>query len=397
MVVELNVIGRLLLSELLLAVALPFMTLVAGNKRIGPIGRQFYLFAALWFLGALVTDFIRQTPFEDLARGWSKIFFFVLNFTSIYLLVNGKRQRIVGFICLAFVASAIRLRMNIDDAGIGDEVFGAGWKFGYGQLVAAASFSLSAILVANPITRLAGLSLPFVDAAINLALNARNMFGLTVLSGLVFALTAGRRRALSPTFLAIIGISGVVAIWATVSVYGYAASSGLMGVEAKEKYDFQTSGGLGVLLGGRSEAIASTQAIIDSPIVGHGSWARDIHYVELMVTRLEQAGYDMSRGDPFVDDLIPSHSHLFGAWVEAGILGAAFWLWAGWVTIRGLQAAIIQPTPWTGFIVFIGLSLLWDILFSPFGLERRVVTPAWIVLMISIVESSEGVGNDARR
>ena len=98
------------------------------------------MFAALWFLGALVTDFIRQTPFEDLARGWSKIFFFVLNFTSIYLLVNGKRQRIVGFICLAFVASAIRLRMNIDDAGIGDEVFGAGWKFGYGQLVAAASF-----------------------------------------------------------------------------------------------------------------------------------------------------------------------------------------------------------------------------------------------------------------
>ena len=92
--------------------------------------------------------------------------------------------------------------------------------------------------MANPITRLAGLSLPFVDAAINLALNARNMFGLTVLSGLVFALTAGRRRALSPTFLAIIGISGVVAIWATVSVYGYAASSGLMGVEAKEKYNF---------------------------------------------------------------------------------------------------------------------------------------------------------------
>ena len=109
------------------------------------------------------------------------------------------------------------------------------------------------------------------------------------------------------------------------------------------------------------------------PIVGHGSWARDIHYVELMVTRLEQAGYDMSRGDPFVDDLIPSHSHLFGAWVEAGILEILCWLWAGWVTIRGLQAAIIQPTPWTGFIVFIGLSLLWDILFSPFGLERRVV------------------------
>ena len=51
MVVELNVIGRLLLSELLLAVALPFMTLVAGNKRIGPIGRQFY---CLLLFGSLV-------------------------------------------------------------------------------------------------------------------------------------------------------------------------------------------------------------------------------------------------------------------------------------------------------------------------------------------------------
>jgi hypothetical protein len=387
--IEFNLIGRLTLSEVLLAAALPFVIRRASSGAVGPLARQFYIFAGLWLLGAVATDVIRQTPFEDYSRGWAKIAFTVINFTSILLIVDRKIERVVMFIFVLMVSEAIKLRLDFDGSGLGAEIFGSAWKFGYGQLLAAASFLLSAVLISSPYTRLFGIGLPFVDAALNILLNARNLFGVTALSALVLALTAGRRRALSPAFIAAVGIAGVAAAWSLVSAYSYAASAGFLGVEAKEKYDTQASGNLGVLLGGREESLASTQAIFDSPIIGHGSWARDIHYVELMMTRLEQAGYEVKENPEFLeDDTIPSHSHLFGAWVEAGVLGAAFWTWALWVALRGVFAATARPTPMSGFIVFIGFSLLWDILFSPFGLDRLVVTPAWLVLMMLVAEKS---------
>ena len=391
MVVEINLIGRLLLAEVVLAGILPFTIIFSGPKnswRIGPLAKHFYYFVGLWFLGAVITDVIQNTPPDNIARGWSKIIFFTINFTAIIFLVKGKIRSVIFLVFMIFVASAVRLRLDIDQSGIGGDTFGAAWKFGYGHLLTVATFLLASRLVSNPLTRSVGLCLPFIDALLNIALNARNLFGLSALAGLALALTTVRRRPLSPARIGMVGLTAVFAGWAMVSAYGYAASSGLMGLEAQEKYEKQSAGNLGILLGGRTESLASTQAIIDSPIIGHGSWARDIRYVEIMVSRLEQAGYEIS-GDPFTDDLIPSHSHLLGAWVEAGILGALFWIWAGWVTVRGLYASLASPTPYTGFVVFVALSFLWDIMFSPFGLEGRVMTPALLVLMMLVIEADK--------
>ncbi len=131
MIVEVNAGGRLLLSEILLALLLPFL-FVFGRPRFGPIVKQFVIFAAVWFFGAMVTDAIRQTPLEDVARGWSKIIFFAVNFTSIALIVGGNRQRILTFVFLLFIISAVRLRMDVGGLGsariylglIGDLVMG---------------------------------------------------------------------------------------------------------------------------------------------------------------------------------------------------------------------------------------------------------------------------------
>ena len=324
---EVELIGRLNFADVLLAGALPLLIAQRGVGALGPRARQFLIFAGLWFLGAVVTDAIRQTPFEDVARGWSKITFFAMNFTSIWLLVDRKPHRIVAFVVLLFVAETLKLYFDIDQSGTGSTAY-EGWKYGYGQLLAASCFLLSALLVRYPVTRLAGLSLPFVDAAINLALNARNLFGVVTLSAIINATATGRRgKRLTPAFLIAVSVAAVLGGGAVLSLYSYAASSGMLGVAAKDKYDVQVSGDLGILLGGRNESLATSQAIVDSPIIGHGSWARDVRYVELMVSRLEEAGYEV-QGAAFTSDVIPTHSHLAGAWVEAGILGAVFWLWA---------------------------------------------------------------------
>src|SRR5258708_14335741 len=86
----------------------------------------------------------------------------------------------------------------------------------------------------------------------------------------------------------------------------------------------------GVLLAGRNEFLAAGSAIRDSPFIGHGSWAKDPKYKAILYDRLAELGY-RKMGPELESDVIPSHSYVFGAWVESGILGAVFWCWALWL------------------------------------------------------------------
>ena len=45
------------------------------------------------------------------------------------------------------------------------------------------------------------------------------------------------------------------------------------------KYEQESAGYYGVLLGGRPELLAELPAVYDSPILGHGSWAREPLYI----------------------------------------------------------------------------------------------------------------------
>ena len=86
-----------------------------------------------------------------------------------------------------------------------------------------------------------------------------------------------------------------IAAFTILQGYDIAASHGWLGAGAQTKY-VEQSGSLGVLVGGRSEVLVSTQAIMDSPILGHGSWAKDFTYVDLLAARLSSAGYEIGAG-----------------------------------------------------------------------------------------------------
>jgi len=380
-VVEVNLVGRLFGSDIVLLVALPFVLVSYGRALLMPLPKSFLIFACLWFLGAVLTDAIRETPFDDLVRGWSKIIFFVINFISIYLLVGQSGSRLIVFLLSLFFGATIKLRFfpsdEVGSAIQGADILGVAWRFGYGHAFTFLLFVLSAFsskVVPIGVGRL----IPFAAAAINLSLQARNLFGITSIASVLALLSSpSNRKRLSTSTLVLMGVGGLAACWFLLAIYGWAAAGGLLGEEARVKYEVQSSGAYGVLLGGRTESVASTQAIIDSPIIGHGSWARDMQYVTLRIQALREAGYEIV-GNPFQSDLIPSHSILLGSWVEAGILGALFWFWALWLNGRALFVIVMDRSPTLGPVAFVLLSFTWDILFSPFGAERRFVVPAYL-------------------
>jgi hypothetical protein len=389
LVIEFNIVGRLTLTELILIV-FAIGAMVQAPRATGDIA-WFYIFAGLWAFGALVSDLFNQSNPNDFLRGWSKIAFLILNFTSLRLLIGRDIGRAVLFVYVLSVAGAIRLALGIVDPDLTDDVTGNAWKFGYGALLTTSAFLLSAWLQRRRIPRQMGIVPPFVSAAVALYLNARSLAGQTVLAVLVTSLTTGRRR-ISGRQLLLIATAGAVVGTGLLLGYEYAASEGWLGVAAQDKYFAQSTGTLSLLEAGRADTFASIQAILDSPLVGHGSWARDINYAVQMFDRLAAAGYRVNYA-ALESDLIPSHSHLLGAWVEHGVFGALFWLWALRTIGRALVLSLKRPTPLTGFVTYIAVTMIWDIVFSPFGLERRVTSAAWLYLLILVANDREAGGS----
>jgi hypothetical protein len=79
---------------------------------------------------------------------------------------------------------------------------------------------------------------------------------------------------------------------------------------------------------------------------------------------------------------------LFGAWLEAGIMGAIFWavvaLRSGLVLLRGQLSAMGKFTP-VAYVIFV--SFFWEVLFSPFGGEKRIWNGflLWLIVVIPFI------------
>ena len=109
---------------------------------------------------------------------------------------------------------------------------------------------------------------------------------------------------------------------------------------------------------------------MDSPILGHGSWAKDPTAVKQTPALSPDA------------TAIPTHTYLLQSWVWAGLFGAAFWLAvfgiAGWL-VANLYAFKAALTP---LLVFSTVLLIWDIGFSPYGNSARILASYGIALCL---------------
>jgi hypothetical protein len=384
--VQLQIVGTLSGPDLLLLATFIILAFRGKIRVAAPASKAFFVLGCLWLASQCVTDIVRHSPFADYARGWSNIGMTLVNLAVIWTLLYGRTRRLVLY-GWGLVAGTLLTYFFRPDDFTRDYP----WKFGLAYPVTLAVF-----LVASS-RRVKG-PWPIVMAGmigvINVYLGSRNTGGACLAAALYLFFTPLLRRSLrkraglkfgTVVALAISMLVGAVGIfWG----YDYAASTGMLGFEAEQKYQRESGGKYGVLLGGRSELLASIPAVYDSPILGHGSWAKDPQYL-LMEVRGELAlGYkgalDISK-DQIESGIIPAHSYLFQAWVDAGIAGAIFWVWvfafAANALMRAYPATVLL-LPVASFIVF---SMLWDILFSPYGTAGRTVVPYYIVLLATCV------------
>jgi O-antigen ligase len=332
-----------------------------------------------WAISQVATDLVVDSQFADLSRGWAKIAFTLSNVLAIAVLASTEsRARLFG---LGFAVGGV-VGTFIDPTPL---QAADPWKFG---VAGALGLALAAGLSDPRLARRAWVAPAAFAAfgALNIAFGFRSLGAIAVVVS-VFLLTdawwarreRGARSVQRAVVLAVLLVATAGAIFAG---YTVAASQGLLGKEAQAKYVSQL-GAFGLLLGGRTEILGSSQAIMDSPILGHGSWAKDPRYGILMNERLEDLGYAPV---PVAEDgLIPTHSYLFQGWVEAGVLGAVFWLATAILAVRALLrllGARLSLAPLAAYSTFL---LLWSIPFSPYSNAERISASFTIVLCLLVL------------
>ena len=380
--VEFSGFGRLFLPEVLLVGLIP---LLAARKAAGRVDfpRWVIILGILWLFGQVLTDAVHGSAFVDYSRGWSKIAFTITNASALFLLLNDNPRRLLLFGLGLAAGSALQYYLNPGVLAPGDP-----WKFGLGWPITL----FSVLLVSHgPLFRVR-LVAPFVLvflALLNLENGFRMLAGVCFLAGAYLLLQllphsrslwrpllSFRRLLLVCTF----GLAGSVMF---IQVYSYSAQAGLLGLDAQRKYEQQASGVWGLIVGGRTETLVSTQAILDSPIIGHGSWAKDFYYTDLLAERLARYGYTLRAASVAQESgLIPTHSYLLGAWVEAGMLGGLFWLAVLLMPAAVLANLYTTRLPLSPLFAFAAFSLTWDILFSPYGAVARLIAPYYVVVLL---------------
>ena len=387
--IEFLFIGRIFLSEIIAIAVLIITALQRGNASPPRAVRQIVLLLLLGLFSQIVTDFVRDTEFADWSRGWAKIVFILISFLCFANLLVANQKRMI------FAAYGIAVGYTLQNfitPNIYAEFYP--WKFGFGS-----SATILIILYANHLYSknkwIEAELVAVFAAALNLAMDFRS---LSLLCGAVALLSWVSRVSRSANsgrdhivhlqkvlfwlaFASSIAYLGIL-------VYSQAASSGLLGQDALEKYFAQSGGDYGTLVGARLDAFGAVIAISDSPIIGYGSWAKDPDYVRYIVDRFQQAGYiEAATLRNYVDsEQIPSHSYLLGAWVEAGVLGSLVWFFSLMIVAKALIALVRARFVYLPLAVYFLAGQFVNILFSPMGAEQRMLSGLCMGVAICALE-----------
>lgn len=390
---QFHIVGTLYATELLLLVVFPYALLSRKGILSKPLPRTFFGLGALWLLGQMLTDIVRSTPFHDYARGWAMIVFTLTNFSGLYILLSSSVRVMFLYAFGAAVGTILTYYLTpVSYAGAYP------WEFGYGFGV-----TVLMVLVANGAAgrsrRKTSAFVLFVTSALNLYNGFRSQAGACFVAGIYLLTdklfgTRSTERGYSRVFSRLATyVIVALSLLTFFRVYSYCAQNGMLGYVAWEKYESQSSGRYGLLVGGRSQFWVGLEAALESPVIGHGSWAQDWRYAARDADMMRELGYKVL-SVPAAESswVIPSHSYIIGAWVNAGISGAIFWLWVLSLPIRVLLRVDSAATESTRpLVAFFAVTLIWNVLFSPYGADQRLLAPFFAAAMILALENSDAL------
>jgi hypothetical protein len=383
------VVGTLPMAEGLMLFLIPVVLVVRGKRLNRPIFKTVFALLVLWLANQAFTDVYRETATRDWLRGNAAIMFFLIDLTFLVMLLGQNERRKILFVASYAIGSLLAARFQPTELATAEP-----WKFGYSNGATILSVLAAAYLYDKRRYVLSLVILAGITAA-NLLENYRSpVLNILVAVALTMPLIperVGRIRLLprkgTKARIAFLVVTALAAGLLAQGLVQLVTRGGLVSEDAQAKNKVQSQSRGGILIAGRPEILVSSKAVIDHPILGLGSWARDFKYVEMLNDIQVRFGIptDLSDLEQDAQGLIPAHSHIMGAWIWAGILGAAFWAYIMWLTAKGI-VRLTSVTVKFGFLyAFLFPAMVWTILFSPFGLNMRIFDALLIVMIVDFL------------
>lgn len=266
------------------------------------------------------------------------------------------------------------------------------WRLGLGF---AATLAAAVAIAAHPRWLPLAPVVFLILGLLHFVLGARSLAALTLLVSL-FAVYAAVRRLKKPSQVRLGSILGAIFLilgssWVGLKIVAELAEGGYLPAELAQKIQRQSSSSVGLLLAARPDAAAAVAAIVRQPILGFGPGVVDpsifAYYAEIAAEGFSNGQNLDATIEYFLDgdrsNGTPSHSHVLGAWADAGIFAAIVWIIVLVISLRVLVRNIGFRTAWGPLFSLISLATIWDVLFSP-GPHRMDIALRLAVLLFAL-------------
>lgn len=352
-----NLIGDIYLGELLI-IQLAILVMVFGRSRALidlPVFGIFVQTAVLMLAGYIISDLYRDTHPGQFLRGWARVILTSLDFIALAVVVAQDKRNLWWFVLGMAVGSIGQLVVR------GVPMMSApGWKFGYSTPILYAIACLCYLL---PMRTAAVI---FAGMGVwNIYMDFRIMGGVSLLIAAVLWV-----RSRTPD-----GLSGyqTLKLIAACLVAGGIVAAALFATQ--EEFGQRRAGSN---IGREAGIVVASRGIIESPIVGYGSWPNDPRLSSLYVEQVQEEGREASEAGGF-----SAHSMILQAWVEGGLLAVLFWIYYGLKMIGGVRYSILHR-PADGYLpifLFFLVYGLWHLVMSPFSGPTRLPTAVAITII----------------
>lgn len=389
---QVQLIGYLSIVEIIFLLLTPFYIITRWRTLTNSQLWPFLILILGWFFSAVATDLWRETDLSLLLKGAATPLLWASSLISMYFLLRERLDLIRWFVVGAAISGVVSMYVFKPGSVIGLESEVWGGEVGYDFRVwigVWVTFVWAAVLFLHPRNPRWAVAIMLVFSLLCFKEGSRSAGAISLLVvGLMFfgggLLAAGTRlqRKRTGARILVFGIMAIVIAFSISEGYRHAVFEGWLGDYERQRYIEQSQSIVGIM-GARSEFASSMFAIADSPILGHGSWARDESGYRYMGA--EALGVDVSGLHDVSDMLIPGHSHLWGPWVSHGFLGFLFWFYVFIYVLRFFINDMPYAQRYLPFVLLLTLGSFWNILFSPVGF--RPLESAGYVFMIIFAEN----------
>jgi len=363
--------GRVAMFDLASYVLAPIL-FVMNSRRYTRVERRLLFLAFLWFLGTCYSNWWREEPLDVALKGDAIVFNVFCMLTVGIAMLRRSMHSFLWFSVGYGLGSVVALYVFQNGAYLW-YAESAGYSGGGGgiqdYLVEKQVYPLYAqaifLSVLFPLRTLK--LIPWFLVSVGCAVMAflllfhggsRSSFGtyfliMAVVLGYAYFRSVVRAILRNAVIFLVCALFVSAAAFKT---YSYLAQHGSLGEAEYEKYVAEIQDSDSGVLGSRDDLIRAWPFLKRHPFVGAGSSAID-------------------RWNYIVDSIdfrIPGHSVLVGAWTQNGILGLIFWTYAICMIINFVKQRMIGFGDWFPFLAFVMASMVWNILFSPFGVFRGI-------------------------